>query len=100
MPASKIQANYDELAQIRDRFTQRSDQVEQIFNKINSCVDQMQNGRWTGRGANAFFQEMQDLVFPGIQQLRNALQEASRVTQQASEKMRSAEEEASTHFTG
>ena len=99
MPAPKIQANYDELAQIRDRFTQQSDQVDQIFNKIKSCVDQMQDGKWTGNGANAFFQEMQDLVFSGIQQLRDALQEASRITQQTTETMKSAEKMASAYFT-
>jgi WXG100 family type VII secretion target len=94
----KIQANYDELGNIANQFAQEAASMEQLLNKLQSLVGDLQNGGWIGRGANSFFGEMHDLVFPGMQKLNRALEDAGNATKQISNIISQAEHEASSLF--
>jgi WXG100 family type VII secretion target len=94
----KVQANYDELVNIANQFAQEAASMEQLLNKVQSLVGDLQNGGWIGRGANSFFSEMHDLVFPGMQKLNRALEDAGSATKQISNIMSQAEHEASSLF--
>ncbi|MCB0202723.1 MAG: WXG100 family type VII secretion target, partial [Anaerolineae bacterium] len=60
-------------------------------------MDELKGG-WEGRGSNAFFSEMQGEVLPAVNRLRQAMQEASRITRQIAQTVKQAEEEASSPF--
>jgi WXG100 family type VII secretion target len=96
---NKIQANYDDLASIANQFAQEAASMEQLLNKVQSLVGDLQNGGWIGRGANSFFNEMHDLVFPGMGKLVRALEDAGNATKQISTIVSQAEQEASSLFS-
>lgn len=100
MPAmgGKIQADYDELANISNEFLQEAAGVEQLTNQIVSLVGELEGGGWIGRGADAFYAEMHDMVEPGLQRLARALEEAGGAMRQISNIISQAEQEASSLF--
>jgi WXG100 family type VII secretion target len=94
----KVQADYDELASIANQFAQEASSTEQLTNQIMSLVGELEGGGWIGRGADAFFNEMHDLVEPGLTRLARALEDASNAVKQVSNVLSQAEHEASTLF--
>ncbi len=96
---NKVQADYDELNNIANQFAQEAAGVEQLTNQIMSLVGELEGGGWIGRGADAFYSEMHDLVEPGLQRLARALEDASNATKQIVNIMSQAEHEASNLFS-
>ena len=97
MSAEEIRADYDQLAQVASRFTNQSQQIQQMTQNVQRSMETLRSG-WEGRGSQAFFNEMQGKVLPGVNRLHQALQQAARVTQQISNTVRQAEDEASAPF--
>ncbi len=95
----KVQVDYDELANIANEFMQESAGIEQLTNQINNLVGELEGGGWIGRGADAFYAEMHDLVNPGLQRLGRALEDAGGAIKQISDILSQAEQEASFKFT-
>jgi len=94
----KIQANYDDLANVANQFSQMSSEMQQVMQQIASCVSDLQGGGWIGRGAQAFYAEMDDLVTPALQRLGQALEDASNAVTQVSNVFSNAEHDASSLF--
>jgi WXG100 family type VII secretion target len=94
----KIQADYDELTSIANQFAQEASATEQLTNQIVSLVGELEGGGWIGRGADAFYGEMHDLVEPGLQRLARALEDASSAIKQINNVISQAEHEASSLF--
>ena len=92
--ADEIQADYDKLSQ----FASQAQATQAMTPKVRSAMQKLQQGGWIGRGADAFFSEMNGLVLPGLKRMETALQSGSQVTKEISQKMRTAEEEASSPF--
>ena len=97
MPADEIRADYDQLAQVSSRFQNQSQATQEMIQSVRSSMDELKGG-WEGRGSNAFFSEMQGEVLPAVNRLRQAMQEASRITRQIAQTVKQAEEEASSPF--
>lgn len=97
MPADEIRADYDQLTQVASRFQNQGQATQEMIQSVRSSMDELKGG-WEGRGSNAFFSEMQGEVLPAVNRLRQALQQASRVTQQIAQTVKQAEEEASAPF--
>jgi WXG100 family type VII secretion target len=97
--AEEIRANYEELDQAANRFAGQSQVVQQMLQKVQSSLGNLENGGWIGEGANAFFGEMHGQLLPASQRLQQALDEANQVTRQIMQKMRQAEEEARSLFS-
>jgi len=93
----KFQAQYGQLRQIAQKYQQMADQVDQMKSQITGGVENLQQS-WEGKGASAFFGEMNDLVFPGIDKLKNAMEQAAQVTAQVGQAIRQAEEDAKNQF--
>jgi WXG100 family type VII secretion target len=98
MFGNKIQADYDELANVANQFAQEAAGVEQLKAKIMSLVGELEGGGWIGRGAQSFYSEMYDLVEPSLSRLVDALESAAEVTKRVSQIIQNAEQEASTMF--
>ncbi len=98
--ARKVQANYEQLEQAASLFAQQSQQSQELMQTVSRLVGGLQNGGWVGQGAQTFFSEMEELVFPGISRLASGLQDASQATRRISETLQQAEEEAARLFQG
>ncbi|HEY0607060.1 MAG TPA: WXG100 family type VII secretion target [Herpetosiphonaceae bacterium] len=100
MSGDNIQAKYEDLAGVARRLAQQSQAAADLRSRITRSTKALEQGGWIGRGSTAFFAEMNSVVFPALQRLILALEEARAVTLQASEIMRIAEEEAAALFKG
>jgi WXG100 family type VII secretion target len=100
MPGAKIRADYDALKNAAQSFRQQSEAAAQSLQALKGQMDTLQGGDWIGQGANAFYAEMNDQVLPTLQRLRAALQTSADITQQISQQMKTAEDEAARVLRG
>ncbi len=98
MSVDHIRADYDELSAIAQAFQQESQGVDALISRLQRCVDELEYGGWIGRGANAFYAEMHNDVFPALHRLANALLEAGDAVNRIGQIMREAEEAAAALF--
>lgn len=98
MTVEDIQIDYAGMGQIARSFERAAADTQQTLLRVRRYVDSLQSGGWNGRGAAAFFAEMNQEVLPSVDRLQKALREAQRVTLQVARDMRQAEEEAANVF--
>ncbi len=94
----EIRADYDRLEQVASNFSNQAQAIQQTLQNVRGSMDPLESGGWIGRGSDAFFSEMQSDVLPANERLRQALDEASRVTKQIIQTVKQAEEEACSPF--
>jgi WXG100 family type VII secretion target len=97
MSADTIQSQYEALDQVAQRFAQRAQAIQQMQNTMNRQTQRLA-GTWQGRGSESFMREMQQVVFPAIQRLGQALEQSSATTKKINQVMKQAEDEASRLF--
>jgi WXG100 family type VII secretion target len=78
MRTGTIQVDYEQLEEIRRRFTVQAEAVLQMQQQIRQGMDELSGG-WSGEAAQAFTQQISDQVLPGIQGLANAFQRSQEV---------------------
>ncbi len=93
-----IQAKFEELERITDRFSQQSEAVSQMLQTVLRVMSPLQDGGWIGEGSDAFFSEMENDLLPGVRRLIEALARAGQVTGQINQILQGADEEASSYF--
>ena len=76
MSAPKIRTDHDVLAAIAQRFDTEANDTRQTLQKLKSQMEVLQGGDWIGKGAQAFYREMNGDVLPALQRLINALEAA------------------------
>lgn len=99
MPAPKIQCDYDGMSNVANTFAKEADQTRQLIQSVGSCVGRLQDGGWIGVGAEAFFQEMEQLVNPGMERLANSLQDAGSASKKIADALKQAEDECGGLFS-
>lgn len=95
---AKIQCNYDQMNQIGQAFERQASLMDELQKRVMQTVGQLQGGHWVGIGANNFYSEMQNLVVPAMNRLKNALREGSNTSKKIGQIFRQAEQEASQQF--
>ena len=95
-----IQAQYEQLDNIASRFGQAAQNNAALAQQVAHAVQALQNGGWEGKGAAAFFAEMETTTNPALQRLIHALEEAQTTTLEIKQIIQQAEEEASAPFGG
>jgi WXG100 family type VII secretion target len=98
MSAPTVRSDYDQLKNVSHSFSSQSEVLNGMNQNLQSCMDTLQGGDWMGQGAQAFFKEMDDQVMPTLKRLQHALDESARITQQISQIMKEAEDNASKCF--
>lgn len=93
-----IQCQYDTMKQISNTFQRHQSQIEQMANSVNVTQQRLADGGWLGKGAEAFYAEMQTQVLPAVYRLCDALGLAARTTHRIASDLRTAEEEAARLF--
>jgi WXG100 family type VII secretion target len=96
--AERVEAKYDELEQLANRFMQACNNCQQMMQEVQSHVSGLQGDNWVGQGANAFYNEMGDLVFPAMRKLIDALQTAAQTSRQVAQVLHEAEETCQGRF--
>ena len=100
MSADLIQAQYEALEKIAQKFGQQAEMNAEMVGRVQQVVQALEQGGWEGQGANAFFTEMDGTISPAVQRLINALEEAKSVTLEIKQIIQQAEEEAAAPFGG
>lgn len=95
-----VQAKYDDLEGVAVRFSQWAQSNAQISTRVRQKMEDLINGGWEGRGAEAFFNEMGSEVLPAIDRLTVVLEQSQDVTRQIISTFQEAEREAASVFTG
>jgi WXG100 family type VII secretion target len=94
----EIKAAYDQLDNISGRFTGQAEAITAMVQRLQSCFSQLEDGGWMGRGAEAFFDEMNSEIFPACQRLIAVLEDSGASTRSIAERMQQAEDEAANLF--
>ena len=95
MAAPKVRIDYQSMKQIAQAFARESEAAGRTLQNLQRAMDVLQGGDWVGKGAKAFYREMEQDVLPGVRRLNKALGSANRVTLQIVQLMQGAEDEAS-----
>ena len=98
MSTDLIQAQYDRLQVLARRFGKQADVQTALQKRVQNRVEQLRNAGWSGRGSVAFYAELDGKVFPALQRLIAALQQAESVTLQIGFILRQAEDDAARPF--
>jgi len=98
MSAPTVRSDYDQLNTVSQTFSSQADTLNSMIQNLKQCVETLQGGDWIGQGAQAFYQEWSDQDLPTLQRLQNAMSESARITQQISQVMKQAEDNASKVF--
>ncbi len=96
--ADKVQADYDQLAQVAGQFANQSQAVQELIQKVRSSYQQLEDGGWIGLGADAFFDAVQTDLFPAVQRLQDAFDKASETTNKIAQDMQDAEDQSQQLF--
>jgi WXG100 family type VII secretion target len=99
VPAPIVRADYEQLRRIAKAFAQQSEACRQSLRRLQSSKNTLQGGDWVGRGAGAFYAEMDSAVLPSLDRLVTALERASQTTSAASAIIKQAEDEAAALFS-
>ncbi len=101
MAAPKIQADYNGLREIAQAFSQNSDRLGAMNQRLVAMVGNEIRGKgWIGKGADNFIREMETLVFPAMERLLRALADAASATQKVAQVLEQAEQEGGSLFKG
>ncbi len=98
MTAPRVRADYDVLRTMSASWRQQAGETARSFQQLRSQMQTLQGGDWVGKGATAFYTEMNDQVLPTMQRLADALTAAGDTTQKISGLMKLAEDEAASFF--
>lgn len=96
--SDEIRADYEQLEKVAAQFTNQSQAIQQMLQKVRASFDKLEQDGWKGEGADAFFKEMREVVFPATTRLHQALEEAHKAAKEIGQNFQRADEEASAPF--
>src|SRR4030067_796412 len=95
MPAPRFRGTYDSLTKIAQGFAQHASRASQTKRSRTQSMNTLRGGDWSGKGATAFYKEMEGEVMPAMIRLAKALEASDRVTRQIGKQIKQAEDDAS-----
>src|SRR3990172_4002341 len=100
MPSPKIRVDHDAMGVVGRSFAKAAEATGNTLRQLKSAMGVLNGGDWIGQGANKFYQEMDSDVLPAVQRLTSGLAEGAKVSEQISQLMKQAEEEAARFLRG
>jgi WXG100 family type VII secretion target len=98
MPSIKIKCNYDEVGQLINIFKDQNSTLGAMTKKIQSAKEELSGGQWVGKGAKAFYAEMDQKVLPALNKLTAAMDGGSQTITKANQVMQQAEDDSKNLF--
>jgi WXG100 family type VII secretion target len=99
MTSEKIEVNYEALQKIADQFSQETDHLRKVQEKISAACDNLRRANWIGQGANMFFREYEGELTPALSRLAEGLNASRQITLEIYRIFADAEEMASKPFS-
>src|ERR1044071_6967500 len=100
MNPDTTRVDYQALEQIAKRFAKAAVDTEELLHKVKQRGAALHKHGWVGRGAAAFFGEMDSLVYPASQRMVEALQQGQQTLEEIIVIFQAAEQEAAELFKG
>jgi WXG100 family type VII secretion target len=82
MPADKLRVEYEPLSNLANAFAHESQEIEKLIQHLTRCAEELYASGWTGRSANAFYQEASEFIFPATSKLSAVLQSSAEIIAQ------------------
>src|SRR3990172_7674583 len=98
MTISRVRGDYEELAMIAQTLSRQAESTRQTLGALKKNMNTLEGGDWGGKGADAFYAEMNRAVVPAMKRLVAALNEAASTTTKISRIMKRAEDDAAALF--
>jgi len=98
MVTERIEVDYEAIQQIVGRLERVYDQHQSMRRDLKNLLASLEEGGWSGRGANTFFDEMNGEVLPSLVRLEGVFENVARSLLDVAGVMREAEEKASNLF--
>ena len=89
----KIQYEYDQLEGLVREFQDLSSDLQQTANKIMQKKEALRGGGWKGKGAEKFYQEMDDIILPALKRSHTAMDTAGDRIRKMSDQMKAMEDQ-------
>jgi WXG100 family type VII secretion target len=96
--SNTIAIEYEQVSQMSSHFSEESARVRKVLTDLERQIQVLKQGGWIGDAADAYYQEMDTDVIPGVNRLIEALTLAADTMSQLSTTMKNAEEEAQACF--
>lgn len=96
----KVAIQYDKAEDIEKQLAEWAEKVEDLIQKLRRQQSTLQAGGWRGRGSDAFYEEMDNLCFPALVKLTDALEETSKGVRKSIDIFKEAEQRGSKLFKG
>jgi WXG100 family type VII secretion target len=96
--ADFVRIDYDEVKGVIQRFFDQSDILQQTWDRVNSQMEVLENGAWTGPNADAAYNEL-DQILIGLNKLVQVMSNCGETLENISKEFKTAEEEASSFFS-
>ena len=96
--AARIRMHYTDMGQAAQALSQEGQNIQQLYSALKNQTEGLHNNGWKGRGADAFFREMEGTILPGVQKLNNALSHSSDTINKIHQIFQNAEQEAAQLF--
>ena len=87
-----------DMGQAAQALNQEGQNVQTMYNQLKSHTESLHNNGWKGRGADAFFREMEGTILPAVQKLINAMDHSADTIKKIHDIFTSAEQEAAQLF--
>lgn len=99
MATARVRADYEQLERSAHAFSQQAEICQQTLQKLQRSKDRLQGGDWIGRGATAFYTEMDSAILPIFKRLAAALEQASSATSKIIAIMKQTEQDVAALFS-
>ena len=96
--ANVVRVEYEVLAEVASRLSAEADQARKIGARLGQAADNLKRTAWTGKGADAFYREVECDILPAYRRLETALKEASTTLKALSQMFQQAEQEAASYL--
>ena len=96
--ANVVRVEYEVLAEVASRLSAEADQARKIGARLGQAADNLKRTAWTGKGADAFYREVEGNILPAYRRLETALKEASTTLKALSQMFQQAEQEAASYL--
>jgi WXG100 family type VII secretion target len=94
-----LQVRYDDLGNLASQANKMASEMQKLHSKIVSQTEALASS-WTGRGADAFQQEMEEIVLPAFKRLYEGLGSTGMILNQLGTHWHGVEDEISQFISG
>jgi WXG100 family type VII secretion target len=84
------------MEKVASQFSNAAEACSKTMQAVKSRYSPLAEGGWIGQGAEAYKREQEEQVFPEMQRLQKALQDAAKITQAINKLFQDASDEASS----